>query len=269
VIATGKRSAPIARWIKQQSKGKTKIVHLGRPRARLSGFDLVVTTPQYGLPPEANVVKRILPFATPKEVDTPELEKWRKSWQHLPRPLIAVAIGNQKYPLRFGAAEAKLLGLRLNDLATQISGSVLLLASPRTEPALAKNIARELKVPHGTHAEFDKANNPYQAALRLCDRFVVTSDSISMISELMGTGKPVDVFELPVARLQLRWRAQNGVGAWLSRNGILQPPRDVAGMVRYLIENRFVNVLGSVSKPTTFSGDDKEILERLGNLLKS
>jgi uncharacterized protein len=269
VIAAGKRAAPIALWIKQTSKARTKIVHLGRPRARLSAFDLVIATPQYGLPPDANVVERILPFATPKEVDINELEKWRMIWGELPRPLIAAAIGNRKYPLRFDVAEAQLLGQQLNDLAKQTSGSLLLLASPRTGSALVGHIAAGLQVPHKSYGEFDKANNPYQSALKLCDRFVVTSDSVSMISELMNTGMPVDVFELPVAKLRLRWSARHGLGAWLSRRGILQPPRDVSGMVKQLIERRAVGVLGKESRQETIGGNGDRTLERLKNLLKS
>jgi mitochondrial fission protein ELM1 len=49
VVATGRRTAPVALWIKTQSQGKTKLVHIGRPRMALSRFDLVLTTPQYGL----------------------------------------------------------------------------------------------------------------------------------------------------------------------------------------------------------------------------
>jgi uncharacterized protein len=269
VIAAGKRAAPVALWIKRKSKAQTKTVHLGRPRARLSAFDLVIATPQYGLPPDVNVAERILPFATPRKVDANELEKWRMSWEELPKPLIAVAIGNRKYPLRFGVAEAQLLGRQLNDLAKRTSGSVLLLASPRTDSALVGHIASELQVPHKSYGDFDKANNPYQSALKLGDRFVVTSDSVSMISELMNTGKPVDVFELPVAKLRLRWSARQGFGAWLSRSGILQPPRDVAGMVKQLIERHAVGVLGKESRQETIGGNGDRTLERLKNLLKS
>ena len=60
----------------------------------------------------------------------------------------------------------------LNDLAHQISGSVLLIASPRTKPQLVEKIAKLLTVPHRSYGTFDKANNPYQTALVLGDRFI-------------------------------------------------------------------------------------------------
>ncbi|NJM28954.1 MAG: hypothetical protein HC855_01375 [Rhizobiales bacterium] len=85
VIATGKRAAPVARWIKRQSGGRAKLVHLGRPRAPLEAFDLVVTTPQYGLPPAENAVVAPLPFATPRPSDLVQIATWQAEWEYLPR----------------------------------------------------------------------------------------------------------------------------------------------------------------------------------------
>ena len=269
VIGTGKRTAPVARWIKQQSRGAVKIVHLGRPRANLSAFDLVIATPQYGLPRDANVLERALPFATPKIVEAKELEKWRSTWGAMARPLIAVAIGNGKYPLKFGNAQVLLLASQLTDLARQTGGSLVIMASPRTDFRLMTQIVNGVQVQHVSYSKFDRANNPYQSALALCDRFVVTSDSISMISEMMNTGKPVNVFELPNSKLKLRWDAQMGFGAWLSRNGILQPPRDVAGMVRQLIESSAVAPLGSATPKPLVKPPETEVLSRLRELLSS
>jgi uncharacterized protein len=244
VIGTGKRAAPVARWIKKQSGGRTKIIHLGRPRAPLSAFDLVITTPQYGLPRDPNVLVRSLPFASPRNTDAGELRRWRDTWKDLPRPLIGVAIGNAKHPLRFGPPDVGNFAARLNQLGDDTKGSLLLLASPRTQPSLVEALAAALHVPHMSYGVFDKTDNPYQVALATADRFVVTSDSVSMISELMNTGKPVDVFELPTSWLKFGWSATRGLGAWASRNGILQPPRDVPGMVRQLIESGAVGRLG-------------------------
>jgi mitochondrial fission protein ELM1 len=267
VIATGKRCAPVARWIKQQSLGQTKIVHLGRPRAPLAAFDLVITTPQYGLPQTDNVIEMPLPFAASRKTGTDELDLWRTEWAGLRKPLIAVAIGNAKFPLIMGQHETQLFGQQLNLLARQKKGSLLLIASPRTAPGAIAQIEAKISVPHITYATFDPARNPYQAALATCDHFVVTSDSISMISELVNTGKPVDVFELPHRNLKPKWDSAAGLGGWLSRNGILQPPRDVSRMVRRLIDSGYVNVLGEQKGRIAFRREDAMIVERLKLLL--
>jgi hypothetical protein len=88
-----------------------------------------------------------------------------------------------------------------------------------------------------------------------------------MISELICTGKPVDVFELPNRRLSLKWRAKSGFRAWLSRSGILQPPRDVSGMVRALIQNGYVNVLGDQGERILFERRCTATLQHVRQLL--
>jgi uncharacterized protein len=45
VIATGRRTARVAAWIKQQSNNRTVAIQLGRPRMAFENFDLIVTTP--------------------------------------------------------------------------------------------------------------------------------------------------------------------------------------------------------------------------------
>lgn len=269
VIAIGRRSAPVARWIKWQSRGVTKAVQLGRPRTPLSAFDLVITTPQYGLPPAANVIEMPLPFVASRSVDALELATWRKEWASLRRPLIGVAIGRAKFPLKMGRREARLLGQRLNSLAERMQGSLLLISSPRSVADFIERIEAEISVPCVAYGTFDPRRNPYAAALAVCGHFVVTSDSVSMISELICTGKPVDVFELPERTLNLKFRASSGFSAWLARNGLLQPSRDVSGMVRMLIEKGHVNSLALPKPRIPLNLDDSIVLHRLNQLLST
>ena len=61
VIGASRRAAPLARWIKKQSGGRSRLVHLLHAQAPLHYFDLVVTTPQYRLPERVQRVAQ--PFA--------------------------------------------------------------------------------------------------------------------------------------------------------------------------------------------------------------
>ncbi len=56
VIGIGRRSVAVARWIRAASGGRTKIVRLGNPRAEAKLFDLVITTPQYPVRGQGNVL---------------------------------------------------------------------------------------------------------------------------------------------------------------------------------------------------------------------
>ena len=67
VLDCGKRSVPVARWIKKQSGGRTRLVHLGRPWGAFDWFDLIVTTPQYRVPPRANVQVNAVPMNRPSQ----------------------------------------------------------------------------------------------------------------------------------------------------------------------------------------------------------
>ena len=266
VLAAGKRSVPVARWIRKASGGHAHIVQIGRPRAPLDDFDLVVSTPQYGLPPHPRLAEMDLPFAVAKVVGSVERERWRSAWQHLPRPLNVVAVGAGKFPMSLPSSALRRLGKAAS--AAAAGGSLLIIMSPRSATDAHLTIAREVTVPHCCYPWVPEGDNPYQAALALADRFVVTSDSVSMISEGLSTGKPVSLFMLPVSPLQIRWNAQYGLAAWLARKGILQPPRDIAQISRKLLARGYVNELGAPEVATrTYRRNDEEIVRLIKALL--
>lgn len=240
VIAAGKRTVPVVRWIRAASEGRTKLVQIGRPRAALAHFDLVISTPQYGLPQLPNVVALALPFASPLPVSPQEIAYWTEEWKNLARPWVMVSVGAGKFPQRLGEGEIHGLGARLSGLGA----SLIVIASPRTKqntlPALAEHLASCSAKFH----PWSSGANPYQAALVLADRIVVTSDSMSMVGEAVNSGKPVSIFQLPVSRLFPSWSAQRGIAAWLSRHGLLQAPRNMTAVIDSLIAQGYAASLG-------------------------
>ncbi|WP_448508020.1 ELM1/GtrOC1 family putative glycosyltransferase [Immundisolibacter sp.] len=200
LIAAGRRSANIARWVARRSGGRTRTVLVGRPRAPLAAFDLVLTTPQYGLPARGNVVHLVAPLGSPETVDDSSLNLWRARWAQLPRPWIALLVGGDRAPYRLDASTALRLGEAANALATATGGSLLVTTGPRTRPAAADALFGALTVSAHGHRFAPgqgQADNPYRAMLALADQFVVTGDSASMLGEAAATGKPMAVFQLP------------------------------------------------------------------------
>jgi uncharacterized protein len=240
VIATGKRTAPIACAIKAQSTN-TKLVQLGRPRMSLKRFDLVITTPQYGLPSEDNVISLPTPFAAPKTVDENSKDRWAEAWTDLPKPWIMMAVGATKFPLRFAEQDQMMCGLALNAAAQRLGGSALLFDSPRSMPGTLDRVAGRLTGPFWRSDR--NSAGAYQAALALADYFGVTGDSVSMVSEMLATDKPVAVYRLPRSS-SLRWSAKRGPSALLARSGVLSPPRNVDGFMSTLIADGKIGVLG-------------------------
>jgi uncharacterized protein len=271
VVATGRRTATAAVWIKQQSGGHTRIVQIGRPRLHLSLFDLVVTSPQYGLPAGENIVSLSLPFALPKTVAADELQHFAEVWHHLPRPWILGVIGGGKFPLRLNVHDLVNFGQSLSQKAASLGGSVVLLDSPRSPVGALQQVGRCITTPYWQGSR-DKGPNPYQAALKLSDHLAVTSDSVSMVSEMLATEKPVWVFRLRRSPLAPTWRSQSGIAAALARMGILHPPRDVDRFIRILIDNNLVADLQSNTAPTGSLSIGREhamVVDRIKHLLQA
>jgi uncharacterized protein len=270
VVATGRRTAAAAVWIKQQSGGKTKLLQIGRPRMALSAFDVVVTTPQYGLPEAENMVTIMLPFASPKAVPPDQLLMFEEVWRGLPKPWLLAVVGGQKFPQRLGADDLQQFGQALQKRVAAKGGSVVLLDSPRSPAGALDEVARQLQIPHWKF-ERGAGPNPYQAALKLCDELVVTGDSVSMVSEMLLTGKPTSIFRLKLSPLALRWSAQNSLSALLARKGVLSPPRDVDGFMQGLLDQGLVGNLldGKNALPqTNVAAEHARALALIKSILK-
>ena len=83
LISSGMRNEPVCRWVRQQSGGKSKIVHLGRPWADPGRFDLVITTPQYRVPARENVLLNALTLhqVTPRRLQV-AAASWQEKFSH-------------------------------------------------------------------------------------------------------------------------------------------------------------------------------------------
>jgi mitochondrial fission protein ELM1 len=198
VISCGVRNEPVCRWIRKQSGGHTRYVHVGRPWARLDSFDLVITTPQYRVPERPNVVSNML---TLHGLSTERLaqarEEWASAFADLPRPLVAVIAGGDSGPFTFGPKAAARLATQASAIARQDGGSLLVTTSSRTHAGAAAALQAGIDVPHYFyHWRTGAADNPYVGMLAWADRLIVTGDSIAMLSEASATGKPVQMFDI-------------------------------------------------------------------------
>jgi len=195
VLAAGRKSVPAALWIRRASGGTTRLVHVNRPWAPLGWFDLVVTTPQYALPRRDNVLVNLLPFVPPVE-SAPLPASFAGRAASLPRPWTAVLIGGNSRPFVLDAETATRLASTVNDEVRRAGGSAWVLDSPRTPPAAMAALEGALEVP-SQPVRWGRDENCYAALLGLADRFIVTADSASMLTEALLSGRPVKPFALP------------------------------------------------------------------------
>lgn len=262
VIGASRRSVPVARWIRARSGGHAKLVHLLHAMAPLDLFDLVITTPQYRLPRRANVLQL---SAALNRIPDGRLQaaasRWAGRWQHLPRPLVALFVGGNSATYRLDAATARQLGTSASDAAASLGGSLLVSTSPRTPADAGAAVAASITCPSVVYRwKAADPENPYYAFLALADRFIVTADSASLLTEACLMDKPVQVFSWPVRRrpgLLFKtwlWRSfaspaqSDGRGPAVVERlvdwGLLKPPRDFAGLHRELRDRGLITTLG-------------------------
>jgi mitochondrial fission protein ELM1 len=198
IVAVGRRLAPVSRWLKEQSGGQLLNVHLGRPRIAYHHFDLIVTTPQYGLPAAPNVTTLTLPIIMHDDAALDaEARHWEPQLRHLPRPWTAVFVGGPTSQLRFDREVGGDLLARAKAHVAAAKGSLLVTTSPRTTMDVTDLFENEIGRAHFLHRWSRSAPNPYQALLRLADDFIITNDSVSMIAEAVDMMKPLYVFQVP------------------------------------------------------------------------
>lgn len=188
VIAAGRRAVPAARWIAAQSGGRARLIHLGRPRAPLRHFDLVLTTPQYGLPEAANLRRLSLPWQAP--LSTPPAA----AADH-----VVALLGGDSWSVRLGGETADALADLARARARALGLPAVAATGPRTPPGLADRLRRRL----GPGAQvYDWTarggrDNPYPAWLAAAAEVVVTGDSVSALADAAWTGRPVVVVPAP------------------------------------------------------------------------
>ncbi len=241
VISASRANEMVARWIARMSGGHTRIVHMGRPKGPLDAFDLVITTPQYFLPPRDNVLEIELPL---HRVSRARLRKagaiWRPRLACLPHPRTAVLVGGNSGKLVFGSAAAARLGRLANALAETSGGSLLVTNSARTPPRAFDALLRELTAPAHVHYwNGTPAGNPYYGFLAVADRLIVTAESTSMLAEACATGKPVFMFDFSDGAFK-REDPPGATPGWFARLGRRVKPRrfqrDIGNIHRLLIE---------------------------------
>ena len=238
VIGVGRRTVPITRWIQQQSEGKTKLIHLGRPRASNSRFDLVISSPQYHVTAGKNVLHTLLPLpTTPQNLSKEEASHWHKTFKRYPKPWNGILLGGAKWPFSMTSEVVE----RLASQASKLPGSMIVTTSPRTPPRAASVFRDCLGERAYVHVWDAGQLNPYHSILEYADRFIVTGDSATMLSETCATGRRVDIFDLPHRDTAAYFLTP---GKILSYTGLINPPRNMTSLHAGIIKSGHASFLG-------------------------
>ena len=194
IISAALRNEALARALAQQSpEGMT--VFLGRTWAPPDAFSLTVTTPQYRRPAHPKVLENPL---TLHGLNEPALEAAREAKDGLSLAeageALGVLLGGPSGPYTLGPKSAR----RLLAEAQALAGDrpLWVTTSPRTPAAAVARLAAHPWRPRDRFLPWGSEPNPYRAILARAGALLVTGDSIAMLSEALGTGKAVRVFDL-------------------------------------------------------------------------
>ncbi|XP_027343361.1 mitochondrial fission protein ELM1-like [Abrus precatorius] len=217
VVASGRDTVSVASSIKRLASDHVFVVQIQHPRLHLNRFDMVITPHHdyyYPLTPEAQkqVPKFLRRWISPRE--PPEscgmyhvltlgalhqiyfaslrsaAITWHDVFAHVPRPLLVVHIGRPTKNCRYGADLGKPLATSLLSVLGSC-GSVRISFSERTPQKVSNIIVKELGNNPKVYIWDGQEPNPHIGHLAWADAFVVTANSVSMISEACSTGKPV------------------------------------------------------------------------------
>lgn len=194
VIGCGRNTAMPALAIRRASGGRTLAAQIQDPGIGRCEFDLLVVPEHDRLRGPRVIVTRGAVHRVTRARLAAEGRRF-PAFAALPRPILSVLIGgaNKAYRLtlrRLGEIADAVAGI----LRTQ-GGSALVTPSRRTGAA-GIGLLRD-RLENLPAAIWDGCGeNPYFAYLALADAFMVTANSVSMISEAAATGNPVHILDL-------------------------------------------------------------------------
>ena len=193
-IGCGRAAALFTRLLRPWSDGRCYTVQILDPRIDPAHWDAVIA-PRHDRTGGSNVLQ---PLGSLNAVDEAWLADGREScpqFAELPQPRVGVLLGGPRKGIALDADYARQLAAHLLERQQREGGSLLVLASRRTSPALIETFRDALQgVPGLVWAGHDDGRNPYPGVLGWADRLVVTPDSVNMLSEACAVGCPVQTF---------------------------------------------------------------------------
>ncbi len=299
VIATGRRTAPVAQWIREQNGGQTRLVALGRKAGDAAALCDLAVTPEYC---RCTPHPRRMEISVPLHRMTPEsLRESEKEWSGKlqtrgPGPRVALVVGGVSGQYCFDAGVARRMGREVSQFVESRNGVLWVTTSRRSGEAPTAALAQAVGEVDRFHrwSASGGDENPYRGYLACADVFVITGDSESMLAEACFTGKPVYIYPLPVRSsfralgffrdriVELAGLGNRGDGnerpqrrlayfcSWLIAKGFVRPTRDLdllhASLVRRGVARYFGGDIGAASSAALCETEDvaKRVRQLMG-----
>ena len=195
LIVAGRATAPVARWIREQARGRTQVVALGSKAATpASAVDLAVTARSATLFPHPNRVEVDRPLVPANPEAGASAGQWHTRVAKIKGPRIALLLGSGTQRLGLDGSAAESLGSLVSDSAEGLGGAVIVSASRHTDRAVFEGCLRGVGhaafVYHETEDQRAK-ERAWPAVLEAADVFVMVGLGETTLAEICMTGRPV------------------------------------------------------------------------------
>ena len=195
LIASGRQTVAISVAIKHASNNKTQTIQIQHPRVSANNFDVVIAPIHDNLiaPNTINMVGAFHRITDSRLTEATQI--FHHEYSSLPKPLIAVLLGGSSKKYQMTKKNCQKLSELLKSAVQLSGGGIVITPSRRTDQANLEIFRSQLSsVPHKIWNGLGE--NPYFGILGLADGFIVTNDSVNMVTEAASTTKPVYIFNL-------------------------------------------------------------------------
>lgn len=195
IIAAGRRTAPIARYIKKMNNDQTFICQIMTPgKSGFNDFDLIASLSHDMVPDRTNVLQiTTAPNCINAEVLQKSYKRWAPVFEPLRYPRIAVLMGGSTKNKQFTPAMTDQLIRHVHSFKNDFNGSLIISTSPRSGD-IGKQFLSGFADADYVYDWQLKAENPYMGLLAWADHLIVTGESVSMCSEACASKAQVHVF---------------------------------------------------------------------------
>ena len=203
VISCGRKSVIPSLYLKNKYKSKIINIHIQDPKVSLSNFDFIIVPEHDSLFGE-NVVtsKGAIHYLTNDELI--ENENYLKPRIDSQKKIISFIIGGPNKYYDYNDKIIDEIFLKIENNFIKNNYQAIIIPSMRTPKNIIEKAQNYFNKNQIIVPNVDK--KAYLSALKLADHIVVTCDSISMISEVAITGKPIYVVQMPSIKSNQRFK---------------------------------------------------------------
>lgn len=305
LVVAGRRVAPVARWVREASHGRTQVVAIGSKAATpANDVDLAVTKAGAALFPHPHRLEIDRPLVSPSapSAPSPVSARWRERLDAIGGRRIVLLLGSGTRRLGLDEIAAESLGRLVAESASALGASILISASrhcaPEARIGCLRGVGKVAIVHQETRDQRDE-EHAWPAFLEAADVFVYLGLGETTLAEICETGRPVflapqlpsrgsiwvrmrdSIAEAIVARAEARpandrgtTRPQQGLellcARWIDR-GWIRPRRDVESLRGRLVRSGQARLLRAPIRAGDLAGFAEPVesdLPRVANHVK-